>query len=346
MRQIQAFQWGITGRLVLVAALPALIMFLLITAALYVVSKDEATDTAREHGQLLATALAESSEFWMSSGNELALERNARRLLKADAGIFGIEIQNAEHRTLVSIRGTASGQLLICEHPIASEIFDMDPFGLGRSKDPQVLADRGTRLRTGPTIGFARITMTDGPILAEKLRRVFFSGIAVLFAALTSTVVGLLLAQRLRAPLRTVMTALREIRQGQYEVDLTPHSYGEIGELQMAIEEMGKGLAVRRSELESLVTSRTQELQLAVDQAAVADSERRELIARSNSQVEEERRRIAREIHDHLNASLIGLRSQTEIIADLAAPPGRLHEYGARLCDRSATLEIDIGSRA
>jgi tRNA1(Val) A37 N6-methylase TrmN6 len=26
--------------------------------------------------------------------------------------------------------------------------------------------------------------------------------------------------------------------------------------------------------------------------------------------------------------------------------PGRLHEYGARLCDRSATLEIDIGSRA
>jgi hypothetical protein len=51
---------------------------------------------------------------------------------------------------------------------------------------------------------------------------------------------------------------------------------------------------------------------------------------------------------DAKNLSLLDVLSDTSrwIGWDRHFSPGRLHEYGARLCDRSATLEIDIGSRA
>jgi two-component system sensor histidine kinase UhpB len=56
-----------------------------------------------------------------------------------------------------------------------------------------------------------------------------------------------------------------------------------------------------------------------MEQARIADAERRRLIARSNRQLEDERKRIAVEIHDHLNASLIGLRSKAQHIAEVSS---------------------------
>jgi two-component system sensor histidine kinase UhpB len=82
---------------------------------------------------------------------------------------------------------------------------------------------------------------------------------------------------------------------------------------------MARGLSITRQELEEQVATRTSELQKAIDAATKADAERRRLIARGNALLEEERRRIAAELHDHLAASLIFLRMEAQRIANLAA---------------------------
>jgi two-component system sensor histidine kinase UhpB len=57
-----------------------------------------------------------------------------------------------------------------------------------------------------------------------------------------------------------------------------------------------------------------------------ADDEKRRLIRKVNTVVEDERKSIALEIHDELNATLVGARLEAQRIADLSAQPGGLGE--------------------
>ncbi|MBW8894322.1 MAG: HAMP domain-containing protein, partial [Burkholderiales bacterium] len=110
------------------------------------------------------------------------------------------------------------------------------------------------------------------------------------------------------------MGALREIRTGQYAVDLPADEPGELGELQRAIVDMAGALSTARHNLEAKVAARTVELQAAVDAARIANEERSQLIARSHAQIEEERERIARELHDELGSMLVALRLKAQHI--------------------------------
>jgi hypothetical protein len=58
--------------------------------------------------------------------------------------------------------------------------------------------------------------MSLHPTLQQKRTQIFLSSVFVLIAAIASMLVGLALAQRLRAPPRAAMGALRQIRQGEY----------------------------------------------------------------------------------------------------------------------------------
>ena len=183
--------------------------------------------------------------------------------------------------------------------------------------------------------------MSSATILENKRHTLYVGGVLVLLATVISGIAGLSLAQRLRAPLCAVMNALRRIRQGEYDVPLNSRASGELGELQEAIVDMAKGLSVTRQELEGRVASRTQELQRAVDLATQADIEKRQLIARTNELLEEERQRIAVEIHDDLNASLIVVRMKAQHIASLATSPaaGVTREIEQTALAISATTE-------
>lgn len=122
--------------------------------------------------------------------------------------------------------------------------------------------------------------------------------------------------------MQTVLTALRGIRDGNYEIGLNPAESGVLGELQSTIVEMAKRLTSARQELENQVAIRTSELQHAIGVAKEADEEKGRLIARGNALIEEERRRIALEIHDHLNASLLFVKLEAQRIAALATKLG------------------------
>jgi signal transduction histidine kinase len=75
-----------------------------------------------------------------------------------------------------------------------------------------------------------------------------------------------------------------------------------------ALEHSNNELLLSNEKLEARVLERTQDLKQARDEAQKFNKENRALIGSMNSAVEEERKFIARELHDHLNAELLFIK--------------------------------------
>lgn len=297
---------SITALLTGIATVPAFVMFLVVTASIYAARIGEVRTDIDERGRLLASVLAESSRYGVVSGNVPALQDALHSLMTADASIAGIEIVDMQRRPIASAGAASNGFALMFEHPIKGQSIDVDLFdstGL-----PHGIADGGPKVREGPLIGYSRVRMSPEPLMRAKRTGLLIAGVIVLVAALLSAILGVWLTQRVRRPLSDVMSALRSIRQGDYAVQLDRDGKGELGELQGAIVDMGRELAAARLELEAKVSQRTAQLEDAVKAVRAADEEKRRLIAHGNALMEEERRRIAAEIHDQLNASLLAVR--------------------------------------
>ena len=341
MRMQWPSHWGITTRLVMVASVPALLMFLVITIALYISGQDEAIEAVRERGALIASSLAQTGQYGLVSGNSASLERSIQHLVESDRTIASIHVRDPKGRVVAAAQAPDRQASLTFEREMRADVFPLDL--LDNSRATAGGAVPGATTSGGRVVGKVTVRMSSEPIVKQRLRRITFGAAAVLLAAAVSVLAGLTLALRLREPLRAVMAALREIRQGRLDVTLPTGASGELGELQATINEMARGLSVRREELQGLVESRTADLQEAMEQARIADAERRRLLARSNRQLEDERKRIAVEIHDHLNASLIGLRSKAQHIGEISAamsgPTAReVHVTATEITDTIAAL--------
>jgi two-component system sensor histidine kinase UhpB len=92
------------------------------------------------------------------------------------------------------------------------------------------------------------------------------------------------------------------------------------------------------------VSQRTQELVESRNEALKADGDKRKLIQKVNSIVEDERKSIAIEIHDELNASLIAARLESQSIANMAAklPTGPEVDEIARKSQAITKLTLDL----
>ena len=89
--------------------------------------------------------------------------------------------------------------------------------------------------------------------------------------------------------------------------------------IKLADQERKNALAHSKDALEKEVSARTKELVASRNDILRTDAEKRKLIQKVNTIVEEERRAIAIEIHDELNATLVGVRHGSHRIATLAA---------------------------
>lgn len=99
--------------------------------------------------------------------------------------------------------------------------------------------------------------------------------------------------------------------------------------------ERNNALTQSNQELENKVHIRTQDLELSRNEILKSDTERKKLIHKINSLVEIERENIANEIHDELNATLIGVRLNSERVLELATQP-----------EQNATINAEIKSKA
>jgi len=217
------------------------------------------------------------------------------------------------------------------ESPVRKALLAVNPFD--DSDMPHVATPSGApqTTKSQQIIGHVRVVVSSSTMLAKQRQRVLV-GAAIALAALGVTVLlGLSLAMSVTKPLARTIAAVRAIRGGNYAADIRVSAGGEIGELQTSLKEMADRLAESARDLEKKVAERTRELAAARDDALKSNAERKKLIENVTSLIEEERRQIATEIHDHLNAQLIVIRLAAQRIATLtntAISASSAHEIG------------------
>lgn len=79
-----------------------------------------------------------------------------------------------------------------------------------------------------------------------------------------------------------------------------------------------RGLGEARKSLDALVAKRTADLAQALSRTARDDEEKRLLLQRLHSQIEDERHRIMRDMHDQMGSSLAAIRRMATVLVDSA----------------------------
>lgn len=309
--------WGITPRVITIAVLPLLVMFLALLSYSYYSRLNEVEEELQERGQLAASLLAESSEYGLISGDLTYLNPTIQSLLQLDNSILSVDVLDAAKRPLLHIdrKPSADGNSREFETPVKRALVAANPF-IDRNA-PHVGDQLASELSTKSqqVIGHVRITTSAIDMLAKQRHRVRVWTTIALAILTLAVLLGLGLAMSLTKPLAKTVAAVRAIRGGNHATNITVSTGGEIGELQSSIQEMALRLSDFARDLETKVAERTHDLAAARDEALKLNAERVKLIQKVTSAVEEERREIATELHDHLNAQLIVIRLTAQRIA-------------------------------
>jgi two-component system, NarL family, sensor histidine kinase UhpB len=338
---IKRSEWGITTRLVMIATIPSLLSFVLLSGLFFVAERADVATEVQRRGRALASALAESSVYGLVAGNLDDLKRAADQVMRADAAVVGLQVMSAEGAVLLQSGRVEAGRAAMIEQPVTAATPDVSVFDKG---GPHVAAPgpANTSFTTAKVIGIVRVAMSAEPVVSDKRDRLYWAIVAGLLASVLSAAAGLVLARRLQAPLESVMRAVRAIRSGKHDVMPDDPHTGEIGELQTAIKEMGEAVRLRSDALEAEVAKRTESLQRAMTELAEVQTALGKLITQGDVRMEEERQRIAFEIHDHLNSSLLVVRLDAEQIAESCDQgPGDLAQIGA-IAQRIVSTTSDL----
>src|SRR5207237_4644668 len=134
-----------------------------------------------------------------------------------------------------------------------------------------------------------RVFLSKEPAKLKQERRIISQLVLLLVVGSTSIWVATLLGKALHRPMNTAIRALREIRGGDYAVQLEVDDGGEMGELLDAINEMSSSLDEAKRHLEEKVKARTRDLEASMDELKKSDAEKRRLIQKVDSAVEDER---------------------------------------------------------
>lgn len=305
-------QWknlGIGTRIIVITVLPVVLMFIAFVSYSYHSRIIEVQDELAERGSVLATVLAESSEYGIISGNFSDLERIAYGLVEADSNIYKIELMDANKRKVLHVtsRVQRDAESRVFEVPIKRQLIPIDLFP--EEGTPHVSGFSAIPSQTWSSnhiVGYARVTMSPSDMFTKQIRRAYVQSSMALFALLVSILFALYLSRSLTVPMAAAINAIRKIRSGNYAVYVKVTTGGEIGDLQSSLNEMSESL------------ERTKDLEISRNEALKSDAEKRKLIQKVNSAVEDERKSIAIEIHDELNATLIAARLNSQRILAIA----------------------------
>jgi len=318
--------WSIGLRMAFITMLPVAFLFTSFVWYSWYAHRAQVAEELAERGRILARALAETSEYNVISGNLTDLRLTINGLVQSDKSIYRIDVLDATGKRAVRVTSDSAldAEPRYYEAPIRKQVVWINLFT--DNGIPHVSASSDTRPPTLTTevVGAVRVTMSPANMLAKQTRRFRIEVAMAALALAASGVLAWVLARSLILPLRDAIGALREIRGGHYRVTLPVTTGGEIGELQGSIGEMSVALDQSKQDLENKVAARTQDLLESRNEALRADADKRKLIQKVNSIIEDERKSIAVEIHDELNASLIAVRLEAQSIATLAgrAVPG------------------------
>jgi two-component system sensor histidine kinase UhpB len=312
--------WSIGTRMSFIAMMPVVFLFTAFVGYSWYSHRAQVAVELAERARILSKALAETSEYNVISGNLSDLRLTVNGLVQTDRNIYRIDVVDAERRGIISVtsRTAEVSEGRYYEAPIKKQMVWINLF-----------SDNGTPHVSGPTeirppplnspvVGYVRVTMSPSNMMDKQAQRFRVELAMAALALLLSAALAWFLARSLTSQLMAAIGALRQIRGGNYQVALPVTTGGEVGELQESINEMSVALGRSRSELENKVAERTKDLVASRNEALKADADKRKLIQKVNSIVEDERKSIAVEIHDELNAALIAARLESQSIVNLA----------------------------
>jgi two-component system sensor histidine kinase UhpB len=316
----------ISWRLSLMATIPLMVMAIFELVYLWYNGPYEVRSDLREHGEILAAAIAENSEYGLTSGNLKDLERTVRSLVAADKWIYRIDVVDSARKPRLSIqakdgRQAGGGRF---DARVFRRTLPVDDFG--SDELPHFSGEAHERVETTEVIGEVHVLLSEEPAIAKQKRRLLLQMLLLVFAVPLSVWVATQLGKALHRPMNTAIRALRDVRGGDYSVQLDVDDGGEMGELLDAINDMSRSLDEAKRNLEGKVLARTRDLEASRNEALKADAEKRRLIQKVDSAVEDERKSIAVEIHDELNATLLGARYSSRRILDMASALPASHE--------------------
>jgi two-component system sensor histidine kinase UhpB len=338
--------WSIGQRMAFITMLPVTFLFTSFVWYSYYSHRAQVAEELAERGRTLARALAETSEYNVISGNLSDLRLTINGLVQSDSSIYRIEVVGVDGKPAVSIDSESAidAQPHHYEAPIKKQVVWINLFTDNGTPHVSASSDLRPPTLTTEIVGWVRVTMSPSNMMAKQTRRFRFElGMAALALAV-SGFLAWVLARSLTVPLREAIGALSRIRNGDYRVQLPVKTGGEVGELQASIGQMSLALDESKRDLENKVAERTRDLLASRNEALRADADKRKLIQKVNSIIEDERKSIAVEIHDELNASLIAARLEAQSIGALAAkaPPGPEIEEIGRKSQAITKLALDL----
>lgn len=331
--------WSIRTRLLLITMAPVVYLFVSLVGFSWRSHAQEVREELAERGQIATMALAQSLEYNVGSRNLSGLKLAIRGLVQSDPGIYRIDILDASRNEMVH----EVSQLAIepetryFEAPIRKQMVWVNLVA-GKNASASEAIPMG---RAHDTIGFVQVRMSPTRLMARQNARFYVELTMALLALLVSAALVYFLSKSLTRPLKKSVAALLDIRAGYYGTRVVVTTGGEIGELQASLNEMAQSLQQATSDLEAKVAARTRDLEASRNEAVKSDAEKRRLIQKVHTIVEDERKSIAIEIHDELNAALVGARLELERIAQLAA---QVNEGQAQ--QAGALAEIESKARA
>jgi len=319
--------WSIGLRMAFITMLPVVFLFTAFVWYSWYAHRAQVAEELAERGRILARALAETSEYNVISGNLTDLRLTINGLVQSDRSIFRVDVVDASGKRAVRVTSESAedAEPHYYEAPIRKQVVWINLFSDNGTPHVSASSDARPPTLTTEVVGAVRVTMSPANMLAKQSRRFQVEMAMAALALLASGVLAWVLARSLTLPLKEAIGALRAIRGGQYRVELPVTTGGEIGELQESIGEMSVALARSTQDLENKVAERTRDLVASRNEAVRADADKRKLIQKVNSIIEDERKSIAIEIHDELNASLIAVRLEAQSIGTLASrmPPAQ-----------------------
>ena len=142
-------EWGIMPRVILIAVLPVTLLFFSMVLYSYYSRSAEAREEVDERSRLVASLLAQDSEYGIVSGNLSYLRATVTWLLQTDDNIESVAILDRDRHSLLNVVRTppTGGETRAFESPVmraligvsgASEVFLIGVVSAARSPSPSI----------------------------------------------------------------------------------------------------------------------------------------------------------------------------------------------------------------
>lgn len=171
-------------------------------------------------------------------------------------------------------------------------------------------------------MGFS-LSLMDEAIRKSRTRGISIAAAEIILTVIVTVLIGLGLTRRLGI----LAAAAQEVGKGDYSTRIPIETADEVGRTASAFNQMV-----------TEVSSRTQQLEEAESQSRTLLAENRNLVHTSLNVQEEERKHLARELHDELGQCITAIQADAESIRDLSRNRDKRIET-------SASAILDVSSR-